>query len=554
MRICVTKPKDTSTNVLPPLWEGARRTWFVFLVALGIGQAALSMVLAWAMIELNRSQSASTTGWALVTMALVAVGIGALRVQERIVAEKLGQDYVHDVRRELVRSVLTPGDSSSLGITVARTTNDLSSVRNWVAQGIAPLVVAVPLLSGVLVAFALLDWRLAVGALIPLIVLVAGVALWAGDAYTKSRALRRTRGAMASRIAETTMAANSIAVAGGAHREINNIDKVAGRLIERSVSRAETLGLLRATGIVAAMFMTLVIAAMGAVLDMPPAEVVAAVAIAGIATTPLMDVGRIVEFRQSFLAARAVLVPTLEDAQARRSHTREHRDRAVRSIDATSDVHVYLDIPGCLNTPLDLTPGDRIVFTGDQRARTETLMRIQGLLMPPHLSSDVVAVGATNLVALPSRERREFIGHAQSGMTFERGTVLRAIRYRDPSLEKELAVDLFTRVGLDELEDGTKTLLRRGGESLTPDQRARLSLARALYGEPPLLIIEGLEADLDNAGRELLCDVVQRYPGVVILTDCPLTESRLQPRQVATTVSTRLDELRNPTLGDQDDA
>lgn len=488
--------------------------------------------MAWAMIELNRSSSGTSTVLSLVTMALVALGIGALRVNERVVAERLGQNYVHDIRRELVRSVLTPGDSSSLGITVARTTNDLSSVRNWISQGIAPLVVAVPLLSGVLVAFAILDWRLAAGATVPLLVLGAGVALWARDAYAKSRALRRTRGAMASRIAETALASDSVVSAGGAHRELKNIDSIATRLIDRAVSRAETLGLLRATGLVAGTLLTLIVAALGITLEMPPENVVAALAIAGIATTPIMDIGRIVEFRQSYLAACAVLIPSLEDARSRRSQAEEHRERAVPQIEATSSRHVYLDIADHVLSPLDLAPRDRVVLNGDQRAITETLMRIRGLHIPPQNSSDVVAVGNKNLVALRARERRTYVGHAQSGMTFERGTVLRAIRYRNPSLDKQLAVELFNRVGLGELKDGIHTVLRRGGEALTPNQRARLSLARALYGEPPLLIIQGLEADLDDNGRKLLCKTVQQYPGVVILVNCPHTASELETRSV----------------------
>lgn len=528
----MTPNKISSTSALIPLWRGIRRKWFTTLVALGIGQATLSMIMAWTMIELNRSSGATSIVLSLVTMALVALAIGALRVNERVVAERLGQDYVHDIRHELVRSVLTPGDSSSLGITVARTTNDLSSVRNWISQGIAPLVVAVPLLSGVLIAFALLDWRLAIGAAIPLVVLGAGIALWTGDAYTQSRALRRTRGAMASRIAETTLAAESVVSAGGAHRELKNIDTIAKRLIDRAVTRAETLGLLRATGLVAGTLMTMVVAALGIILEMPAEKVVAALAVAGIATTPIMDIGRIVEFRQSYLAACAILIPSLEDARARRSHAQEHRERAVPHIEATSNRHVYLDISDHLLSPLDLAPRDRVVLTGDQRAVTDLLMRTQGLFIPSKPSSDVVAVGDKNLVSLQARERRAYIGHAQSGMTFERGTVLRAIRYRNPSLDKQLAVDLFNRVGLDELEDGTQTLLRRGGEALTPNQRARLSLARALYGEPPLLIIQGLEAELDDNGRELLCETVQQYPGVVILVNCPHTKSKLDTRTV----------------------
>src|SRR5690606_21463795 len=74
-------------------------------------------------------------------------------------------------------------------------------------------------------------------------------------------------------------------------------------------------------------------------------------------------------------------------------------------------------------------------------------------------------------------------------------------------------------VGLDvdSLPRGARTPLRRGGEPLGRSDRARLALARAMYGTPPLLLIDGLEGDLDDDGRRMLDRVLSRYPGVVVM-------------------------------------
>src|SRR6185312_10285934 len=83
-----------------------------------------------------------------------AMGIAALvlllgygRYQERVLAEKLGQHYVAQLRVGLISHSMLASKVPSLGITVARASNDLSSVRNWVAQGIAPMLAGIPLVA-----------------------------------------------------------------------------------------------------------------------------------------------------------------------------------------------------------------------------------------------------------------------------------------------------------------------------------------------------------------------------------------------------------------------
>ncbi|WP_341854371.1 hypothetical protein [Brachybacterium sp. GPGPB12] len=38
-----------------------------------------------------------------------------------------------------------------------------------------------------------------------------------------------------------------------------------------------------------------------------------------------------------------------------------------------------------------------------------------------------------------------------------------------------------------------------------------------MYGTPPLLLIDGLEGDLDDDGRRMLDRVLSSYPGVVVM-------------------------------------
>lgn len=508
---------------LPRIYTGGRRGWVIGLVALGLGQAALGAVSAWTLTQL-RAGSPWPMAVVILSIVAAAVALGGLRVEERIAAERLGQHYVRDVRRDLVQAELTPGSRTHLGITVARTTNDLSSVRNWVSQGVGPLAAGIPLILGSVVGLTIIDPFLGLGFLFPLGVLAAVMVPWARTAYLRSRSLRRARGRMATRIADTVGAAQGIIAARGAGRELGHIDSASDVVVELAVDRSAIVGLIRAGGTVAAMLATLAVAAIGVVRGIDPAVTMAAMAIAGIASTPIIDIGRIVEYRQTYLAARAVLGPALADAARRRAEYEQARDAAASAsvpdgADAPGLVHVA--VPGLTPEPLRANAGARIRLTGDDPgAQLRLMRRVVGLDATPPDVADEIWVDGENLRAVAPGRGRELVGLATRGTVFERGSLQRALRYRRPDLDNETAAAILQTVGLsvDPFPDGLRTVLRSGGEPLTTDERARLALARAIYGEPPLLLVADLDRDLDQEGRARLEQILAGYPGVVVLT------------------------------------
>jgi len=127
-------------------------------------------------------------------------------VAERVLAERLGQSYIQELRRGLMTAVLAKRDGPSVGITIARSTNDLSSVRNWVSMGVAPVTVGIPLIVGTTVALWLLSPPLAVAMGLPLCILSVALALFTRPAFDKARTLRRKRGRLAAQVSDTVAA------------------------------------------------------------------------------------------------------------------------------------------------------------------------------------------------------------------------------------------------------------------------------------------------------------------------------------------------------------
>ncbi|GAA4287298.1 ABC transporter ATP-binding protein [Georgenia daeguensis] len=515
----------------PPLWHGRRRRQLLGLVATGVGQAVCAVTTALALSALLAAVGDRERLMTTVVLLVAAVGVGVLRAQEKVRAEQLSQDYVRELRRGLLGSALTTRRGPGLGITVARTTNDLSAVRNWVALGITPLAVGVPTILGATVALAVLDPLLAVAVAAPMLVLGAVLAALAGPAFRRSRELRRRRGRLATAVSETVTAARTIRAAGGERRELRQLDRFSAAVAEAAVERSRVAGALRGAAALASALALAAVAAVGAWFETSGAAVAGALTIVGLVAGPVSDLGRVVEYRQAFLAARRVLAPVLAEGAAHRAHELRlrrqyggHPPVTARTRSQDGVVHVGDLVVGGAPVPeLVALPGSRIlVRSADAGREAETLSVVAGVR---HAPGAWVRVSGYVLQELPATQRRLLVGAVASTDVLERGTVARAVRYRDPESTASVpevleAVGLTGRVAA--LDRGERTVLRRGGEPLTVSERMRVLLARAVYGEPALVVLDRVDTRLGQGGGEVIDRLWLEYPGVIVAaSDAP---------------------------------
>lgn len=518
---------------LPRLVTGRRRALFAALVALAVACGLLGVAVALLV-------GALVSGGAVLP---TAAGIGALilllgygRYLERVLAERLGQHYVAQLRLGLVSHSLLASRTPSVGITVARASNDLSSVRNWVSQGIAPLLAGIPLL--LISGAGLWDLHPALALALGVPVLLLACALWqlARPAYERARILRRHRGNLAARIADTVAASSAVVASGGVSREVSRVRASGGKVVDAAVERARLAAVLRALSLGMPLLATaaVVLVARHAALD--AGHIATALTLLGLCAAPVGEWGRIVEYRQNYRAARRIVAPLLEEERMLAAGPGLPADalRAAAEIQAGrfSGVRVGgLEIGGHSIPELRAEPGERIRVAGaDALLRGELLAALAtartadgpvlgGLEQVPHLRQRNLVVNGRIPGALGERQRRKLVGAAFGSMVPERGTVLRALRYRRPEADPAEALGLARRLGLDvrSLPQGEHTQLRRGGLPLSASQRAGLMVARAMLENPPLLLLDGIDSLLDAAAREQLAGMLAGYPGVVIV-------------------------------------
>jgi len=503
---------------LPRLIAPGRRKLLAGLLGVGILAGLFSISIGWL---IGRLSSGFSLGVLWLVVALI-LGFFGSKYLERVVAEKLGQHYVAQLRRGLMSHALRSSRGPSAGITIARSTNDLSSIRNWIVQGLVPLVAGLPLLVVSGVGLWMLHPLLA-GSLVLIIVLEAGILLiLAPGTFNSARALRKNRGYLAARISDTVAARTAISASGGIDREVNRVQDSSLKVIQASVQRARYAGALRGSALALPLFGTALMVGTASLAGLGHPAVATALTLMGICSGSLGEWGKAVEYRQNYRAGRRIIAPLWQQQRKWSEADRESlssRD-AKELLGHGSAVRIQLPADGGEQFPvLRAQPGERIQVQGTQAQRTEVVQGIATGSLDQYedrLAGVWIAEGRSE--DLPARDRRKLIGSALESMVPERGTLARALRYRHPGASLPRALDLAVDCGLDleQLPDREQTKLRRGGEPLGRSQQAALLVTRALLREPTVLVLDELLTRLPAQGYEQVVRRINNYPGVVI--------------------------------------
>lgn len=528
---------------LPALLAPGRRLSLVLLVILGLGAGGLSVAVAWLVGQLA---SGFNVGTLLVVLGLTLVFFAG-KFAERVLAEHLGQHYVAELRSALISHALRSPRGPSVGITVARSSNDLSSIRNWITQGIVPLVAGIPMVLLAGIGLWMLHPMLGVALMIVLLVEIGLLAGLAPGAFSAARSLRRYRGQLAARIADTVNAATSITAAGGVQREVSRIDKGSQKVVAAAIHRAKYAGALRAGALSAPLVGTALVVSVGSYALLAPSGIASALTLMGICAGALGDWGRIVEYRQNYRAGRRIIAPLIKDnalwVERERSSLSTRNAKAI--LQTPSSIRVRPGTKELERWPvLRASPGERIQLIG----QSQHALKMLEALATARVSSDSEPLSGLWIAEgrsedLPVTERRKLVGAALNSMVLERGSIARALNYRHPGSSLDRAVKLLAECGLElsNLPQAEQTMLRRGGEPLDVAQRTSLLVARALLRNPPVLILDSVIGQLPTASYQRLVDKLNNYPGVLLFhTDLPGLTATAQwgPQSLAVTDQT----------------
>lgn len=162
-------------------------------------------------------------------------------------------------------------------------------------------------------------------------------------------------------------------------------------------------------------------------------------------------------------------------------------------------------VPVLKGVSVRIPAGATIGIIGPSAAGKSSLARVMTGIWP--VAHGHVRVDGNDLKHWNPDELGTYIGYLPQDVELFAGTIAENIA-RFSEMDDTKIINAAVSAGVHEMiqrmPDGYNTQIGDGGQALSGGQRQRLGLARALYNDPSIIILDEPNANLDTAGEEAL--------------------------------------------------
>lgn len=439
-------------------------------------------------------------------------GLNAIRI---VLNNTFEQKVIFDLRSDLYSHIqmlpLRWFDNRATGDLMTRVLEDVNSVERVLIDGVEQGVVAVLQIVIVLAGMFYVNGTLAWLALAPLPILVGGALCYTLTAHRRYRLQRQASSAMNSLLHDNLSGIRQIKSFVREHEEHARFNRMSDKLRHATLVVMKVWAIYHPTMFLAGSLGIVLLVAVGArfVLHgvMQLGDLVAFLMYTGFLYEPI---GRLHQLNQLVQAGRAagervfeIIDTPIEPGWATQGPTA----RVAGDIRYEDVSFSYADGLTALNkVSLHASPGETIALVGATGAGKSTLVNL--LTRFYELSSGEIYIDEKPIRQYGLRSLRESIGLVtQESFLFNGSIRENLLMGRPDATDADLwrAVDAANaRAFIERLPAALESEVGERGVKLSVGEKQRLSIARALLKDPPILILDEATASVDTATERLI--------------------------------------------------
>jgi ABC-type multidrug transport system fused ATPase/permease subunit len=452
---------------------------------------------------------------------LIAIGLAAFAAQNglnslRIVFNNhFEQRVIFDLRSELYAHIqklpLHWFDNRSTGDIMTRLIEDVTNLERVLIDGIEQGTVAILqilVVSGLMLAYS--PW-LTAAALAPIPFLAAGALVYTLTARARYRKQRKAVSALNSILHDNIAGIRQIKTYTSEEREHARFDESSDKVRIATLTVMKSWAFYQPGMEFLSSLGLLIVAAVGTTQVLGGELEIGALVAFFVLTRYLYEpVGRLHQLNQIFQSGRAAGERVFEIMDSP-TEIDEGADQPLKPVSGNveyRDVSFFYDpkLPVLHQVSLEARAGEMIALVGPTGAGKSTIVNL--LVRFYEFTSGEISIDGTPLREIPKHHLRENIAVVTQESFLFNGTTAENLRIGKPAATEEEMWQALRAANAEDfvrrLPKGLHSQLGERGVKLSVGEKQRLSIARALLKNPPILILDEATASVDTATERLI--------------------------------------------------
>jgi ATP-binding cassette subfamily B protein len=456
----------------------------------------------------------------VVVSFLLRDGLNGLRIRfNNTFEQKVILDLRRDLYATLQRLLLRWYDSRATGDIVTRVIDDVTAMERVLIDGVEQGIIAVLQIVGVGVIIFWVNPRLAAWMLAPMPFLIAGSVWYTMTARFRYRAQRRAASAMNSLLLDNLQGVRQIKSYAREETELKRFADSAREVGETQLVIMRTWSWYSSgMACIGAMGSAIVLYVGGTdVLTSPhftSGDLVKFLFYVGMFYAPIAQLHSINQLYQAGRASSERVAEILDAATE--NYGEELAAPIVRASGNVTyrgvDFSYRPDVTALHDINLNVIAGQCVALVGPTGAGKSTLVSLLSRFY--EATGGTITLDGRDIAQISLRELREQVGVVSQETFLFNGTILDNLRFGRPGATRP-EIEAMARAArvhdfVARLPEGYDTHVGERGVKLSVGEKQRISIARALLKNPPVLVLDEATASVDTETERLIQEALER--------------------------------------------